>query len=156
MNRKNEGRSLQASLNIHVFSEIGRLKEENVLVLPLDIVNFDDHKAAVNHVLSQFKRVGTGNVLLYLTKINTRYFLCIIYSHFLKIDILVNNAGRSSKGSALKTAIDVDRQIYEVNVLGTISLTRHILPTMIKRKQGHIVVTSSLAGKIGKIDPFYF
>ena len=47
---------------------MGRLKEENVLVLPLDIANFDDHKAAVNHVLSQFKQVGTGNVLLYMTK----------------------------------------------------------------------------------------
>ena len=68
---------------------------------------------------------------------------------------MVNNAGRSSKGSALKTAIDDDRQIYEVNVLGTISLTRHVLPNMIKRKQGHIVVTSSLAGKIGKINPLY-
>ena len=69
---------------------------------------------------------------------------------------MVNNAGRSSKGSAVKTAIDVDRQIYEVNVLGTISLTRHVLSNMIKRKQGHIVVTSSLAGKIGKIDLLYF
>ena len=75
--------------------------------------------------------------------------LFVEFSYFLQIDILVNNAGRSSKGSALKTAIDVDRKIYEVNVLGTISLTRHVLPHMMKRKQGHIVVTSSLAGKIG-------
>ena len=63
---KNESRSQQmfkwwwrASVNIYIFSEIGRLKDENVLVLPLDIVNFDEHIAAVNHVLSQFKQVST-------------------------------------------------------------------------------------------------
>ena len=51
---------LTASVNIYIFSEIGRLKDENILVLPLDIVNFEEHIAAVNHVLSQFKQVGTS------------------------------------------------------------------------------------------------
>ena len=73
----------------------------------------------------------------------------------LQVDVLVNNAGRSSKGSALNTAIDVDRQIYEVNVLGTTSLTREVLPDMVRRKKGHIVVTSSLAGKSGKNSSFW-
>ena len=37
----------------------------------------------------------------------------------------------------------------ELNYFGTISLTKAVLPYMLKRKQGHIVVTSSVAGKTG-------
>ena len=55
----------------------------------------------------------------------------------------------TSQGSALNTALEVDRHIYEVNVLGTISLTHEVLPDMVRRRKGHIVVTSSLAGKGG-------
>ncbi len=72
-----------------------------------------------------------------------------MYFLLAQIDILVNNAGRSSKGWAIKTSLEVDKQIFEVNILGTISLTRQVLPHMTRRKKGHIVVTSSLAGKIG-------
>ena len=64
-----------ASVNIYTFSEIGRLKDENILVLPLDIVNFDEHIAAVNQVLSQFKQVGTCNVILKMTILRTRLHL---------------------------------------------------------------------------------
>ena len=37
----------------------------------------------------------------------------------------------------------------EVNFFGSIGLTKEILSHMINRKSGHIIVTSSVAGKIG-------
>ena len=68
--RRGHSRWFRASVNIPIFSEIGRLKDDNVLVLPLDIVNFDEQKEAVNRVLSQFKQVGTCNVILHTTILN--------------------------------------------------------------------------------------
>ena len=70
---------------------------------------------------------------------------------FLQIDILVNNGGRTQRGLILETTgISVNQAMFQLNVLGTISLTKAVLPHMVERNQGHIVVTSSIAGKVGK------
>nr|KAG5695186.1 hypothetical protein BaRGS_018308 [Batillaria attramentaria] len=39
--------------------------------------------------------------------------------------------------------------MLETNVLGVLSLTKCVLPHMMQRKAGHIVVMSSIAGKVG-------
>jgi len=45
--------------------------------------------------------------------------------------------------------MSVYRQILEVDVLGQIALTKSVLPLMLEQGSGHIVITSSVAGKIG-------
>ena len=74
------------------------------------------------------------------------------YSVFVsfQVDILVNNGARAQLGLISKTSLEVDRAILDLNTVGTISLTKAILPHMIERHEGQIVVVSSLAGKIGK------
>lgn len=69
-----------------------------------------------------------------------------VYGH---IDVLINNAGISSRGNAIETDIKVDRRIMEVNFFGPVMLTKSLLPHMIERKNGHIVVISSVQGKLG-------
>ena len=49
-----------------------------------------------------------------------------------------------------KTSLEVDRALLDLNVVGTISLTKAVLPHMIERHEGQIVVVSSVIGKIGK------
>ncbi|MBN8702373.1 MAG: SDR family oxidoreductase [Bacteroidetes bacterium] len=65
------------------------------------------------------------------------------------IDILINNAGISQRSFAVETSIEVDKKIMQVNYFGTVTLTKAILPHMIKNNSGHIVAISSIAGKIG-------
>lgn len=67
-----------------------------------------------------------------------------------QIDILVNNAGRGQRALWLDVDLRVDRELFEINVLGPVSLTQEVLPHMIQRKQGHVVVVSSVAGKLGE------
>jgi dehydrogenase/reductase SDR family protein 7B len=67
-----------------------------------------------------------------------------IFGH---IDILVNNGGISVRSSALDTSIDVDMRIMAVNYFGTVALTKAVLPSMIKRKEGRIICISSVQGK---------
>ena len=44
----------------------------------------------------------------------------------------------------------VDKDMWELNVLGTVSLTRNVLPHMMKRRQGHVAVISSTVGLVGQ------
>lgn len=70
-------------------------------------------------------------------------------STFGKIDILVNNGGISQRSLVKDTHILVDKRIMDVNYLGTVALTKAILPHFIENKNGHFVVTTSIVGKIG-------
>ncbi|CAO2586566.1 Dehydrogenase/reductase SDR family member 7 [Lemmus lemmus] len=63
-----------------------------------------------------------------------------------KIDILINNGGRAHCSFVVNTNLDVFKELLEVNYLGTVSLTNCVLPHMMKRKQGKIVVMNSIAG----------
>jgi short-subunit dehydrogenase len=65
------------------------------------------------------------------------------------VDVLVNNGGISQRGLAKETTLEVDRRVMEVDYFGTITLTKYLIPHFIKRKQGHFVTVSSIAGIVG-------
>ncbi|XP_058671853.1 dehydrogenase/reductase SDR family member 7B isoform X1 [Ammospiza nelsoni] len=64
------------------------------------------------------------------------------------VDILINNAGISFRGTIVDTGLQVDKKVMETNYFGPVALTKALLPSMIKRRQGHIVAISSVQGKI--------
>ena len=66
---------------------------------------------------------------------------------FGKVDILINNAGLSQRSLAKDTPFIEELKIIEVDLVGTIALTKAILPHLIQQK-GQIVVISSVMGKI--------
>lgn len=65
------------------------------------------------------------------------------------VDLLINNAGVSQRSLALDTSFDVYRRIMEIDFFAPVRLTQLVLPSMVKRKSGHIVIISSVAGKVG-------
>lgn len=71
-----------------------------------------------------------------------------ILDRFGLVDILINCAGISQRGRALETDVLVDRRLIELNYLGPVALTKLILPAMVDRGDGQIVVISSLMGKL--------
>uniref|UniRef100_A0ABK0LQU1 Dehydrogenase/reductase SDR family member 7-like n=1 Tax=Rattus norvegicus TaxID=10116 RepID=A0ABK0LQU1_RAT len=98
--------------------ENGNLKEKDILVLPLDLADTSSHDIATKTVLQEFGR----------------------------IDILVNNGGIVHASLFENTNLDVFKVLIEVNYFGTVSLTKCVLPHMMERKQGKIVVMNSLVG----------
>lgn len=62
---------------------------------------------------------------------------------------VVNNAGiLVNPGPVEWTPLSDYRRMFEVNVLGTVSVTKSVLP-LIRKAQGRIVNVASIAGKIG-------
>ncbi|XP_054993051.1 dehydrogenase/reductase SDR family member 7B isoform X1 [Sorex araneus] len=64
------------------------------------------------------------------------------------VDVLINNAGISYRGDIIDTSIDVDKKVMDTNYFGPVALTKALLPSMMTRRQGHIVAISSIQGKI--------
>jgi NADP-dependent 3-hydroxy acid dehydrogenase YdfG len=94
---------------------------DNLMVLPLDVTDFDSMPTAVDQICKKFGQV----------------------------DMLVNNAGISQRSLCVDTDMSVYRKLFEVDVLGQIALTKAVLPGMLKQGSGHVTITSSVAGKIG-------
>ena len=67
-----------------------------------------------------------------------------IFGH---IDYLFNNGGISQRSEAINTKLEVIRRVMEINFFGSVALTKAVLPSMIERQSGHIIVTSSVMGK---------
>ncbi|XP_073222868.1 uncharacterized protein [Cicer arietinum] len=64
------------------------------------------------------------------------------------IDYMIHNAAfERPKTSVLDVTEDGLKATFDVNVIGTITLTRLLTPFMLKRGKGHFVVMSSAAGK---------
>ena len=95
--------------------------EANVMVLPLDVVDYDAMPVARQAVLDNYSR----------------------------IDVLINNAGLGARDTVLKVSMDVYKTAMEVNLFSAIALTKEVLPVMIEQGAGRVVGVSSMAGKIG-------
>ncbi|ORZ02672.1 hypothetical protein BCR43DRAFT_465846 [Syncephalastrum racemosum] len=113
-----------ASQGCHVYASARRieamvgLEELGCTLLALDITNSASIQAAVEKVISE-----SG---------------CI--------DILVNNAGTPCFGALLDVDIQVARECVEVNVFGTLAVTRAVAKHMARRGSGKIINVGSCAG----------
>jgi len=97
------------------------LNDSNSFVLPIDLYKTNDIYKAVD-------------------KVKTKYST---------IDILICNAGIAQRSMVKDSLLEVDRQIMELNFFAVIALTKAVLPVMMEKKTGNIVVISSVMGKLG-------
>ncbi|NQT35728.1 SDR family NAD(P)-dependent oxidoreductase [bacterium] len=65
-----------------------------------------------------------------------------------RIDILINNAGLARGMDSLQDGNISDwNEMIDTNIKGLLSVTRTVLPGMIKRSSGHIINIGSIAGR---------
>jgi len=64
------------------------------------------------------------------------------------IDVLVNNAGYGHEGTLEESPLDELLRQFDVNVFGAVAMMKAVLPSMRKRRSGHIVNITSMAGFI--------
>ncbi|MBD3749931.1 MAG: SDR family oxidoreductase [Sphingobacteriales bacterium] len=66
-----------------------------------------------------------------------------------QIDILMNAGGISQRSQVIETDVKVEEKIMNTNFWGSVYLSKALLPKMIEKGGGHLVVISSLVGKFG-------
>jgi len=64
------------------------------------------------------------------------------------IDVLINNAGAGQTGPLSDVPMDRVRHLFEVNVFGTLAMTQAVLPKMVAKGKGRIIIVSSIAGVV--------
>jgi NAD(P)-dependent dehydrogenase (short-subunit alcohol dehydrogenase family) len=72
----------------------------------------------------------------------------VAQERFGSIDVLVNNAGYGHLGWFENSTDEQVRAQFEVNLFGSMNVTRAILPFMRDQKRGHVFTVSSVAGLI--------
>jgi short-subunit dehydrogenase len=97
------------------------LSENDILILPMDMLEFDKFPEKIKTVLE----------------------------HFGQIDFVVQNAGISQRSYVKDTKFQVYRDLFELDFFSIVAFTQALLPHFTERKSGHFVVISSIAGKIG-------
>jgi short-subunit dehydrogenase len=110
------------SRNAHKLREaVGVIDTERFLPLVTDLHNTDSIDDSIKHTIVAFGR----------------------------IDVLVNNAGYGMAGTVEEITEHDIREIFDVNVLATINVTRSVLPIMRAQGSGYIVNIGSVAGFVG-------
>ncbi|KAK1791299.1 hypothetical protein P4O66_013317, partial [Electrophorus voltai] len=99
-------------------SERSTLEEKDILVLPLDLLDRASHPAKARAVLQ----------------------------HFSNVDVLINNGGRSQRSLCVDTDMEVYQGLMDLNYLGTVSVTKQVLPHMTHHGSGIIATVSSISG----------
>lgn len=93
---------------------------ENVYVQPMDLSDSDSIRSGCAEVLANHQ-----------------------------IDVLFLNAGVAQRSLTRNTTYETAERIIQTDLLGQILQAKLVLPSMLKSKSGHFVVTASVAGKVG-------
>lgn len=101
--------------------EIAKKENLSINVIPLDVDKPESIKSAINHIMSEKKR----------------------------IDVLVNNAGYGVFGCLEDLTVDELKAQFDTNFFSVVRLIQEVAPIMRNQKTGTIVNISSVAGKIG-------
>ncbi|BFV61085.1 SDR family NAD(P)-dependent oxidoreductase [Kitasatospora sp. CMC57] len=69
-----------------------------------------------------------------------------------RVDVLIANAGIGWRGPFTRMPVDVLARMVEVNLTAPLRLSRLLLPGMLERGRGRIVLVGSIAGVVGVRD----
>ncbi|XP_072550125.1 dehydrogenase/reductase SDR family member 7C-B isoform X1 [Salminus brasiliensis] len=64
------------------------------------------------------------------------------------LDVLIINSSMKVKAPAQTLSLEMDKLVMDANYFGPITLAKGVLPSMITRRSGHILLVNSIQGKL--------
>ncbi|XP_062979197.1 D-beta-hydroxybutyrate dehydrogenase, mitochondrial-like [Elgaria multicarinata webbii] len=105
------------------YKDLDDLKSDRMRTMQLNVCNKEDVERAVDYVTASLKNPQAG------------------------VWGLVNNAGISTFGEVEFTSMDTYKEVAEVNLWGTVRMTKAFLP-LIRRAEGRVVNIASMMGRM--------
>jgi NAD(P)-dependent dehydrogenase (short-subunit alcohol dehydrogenase family) len=128
---------------------LGRALLEAALAAGDQVVATARDPEALQPVLEHFgERIRTAKLDV-TSEADAQAAISLAAKSFGGVDVLVNNAGYGDLGSVEDTGLESFRQQIEVNLMGTIIVTKAAIPLLRQQRRGHIVQLSSVGGRIG-------
>ncbi|HNY51557.1 MAG TPA: SDR family NAD(P)-dependent oxidoreductase [Smithella sp.] len=115
-----------------------------------NLVLADVNESGLQQVAEEIKDMG-GNVIIRKTDVSSeveiKALIQLAVEKFTHIDILVNNAGIGGGLDALENQTAEEwHRVYDINVMGPVYATKHIISHMKERRKGSIINIASIAG----------
>jgi 3-hydroxy acid dehydrogenase / malonic semialdehyde reductase len=105
----------------------------------------------LNEIAESLMKENDIKVLTYEVDVrsneNIKNFISNLPKEWKEIDILINNAGLARGFSKLHEGeVEHWEEMIDTNIKGLLYVTRHVLPSMVDKKTGHIINIGSTAG----------
>ncbi|MBB3656832.1 NADP-dependent 3-hydroxy acid dehydrogenase YdfG [Rhizobium sp. BK650] len=104
----------------------------------------------LEELVSRIEKAGGQGIALEMDVVNAASVEAAVSKlaqAFGGVDILFNNAGLMPLSDIEALKVDEWQRMVDVNIKGVLNTTAAVLPHMIGQKSGHIVNTSSIAGR---------
>lgn len=132
-------------------SGIGRALGRALDAVGCSVVLADIEKVALDDTVSEMRAQGSSAIAVHCDVRSRADMEALSHqarSRFGPVDIVCLNAGVSPSGSVLDTSVETWRWLIDVNLMGVVNGLTAFVPDLVRRRNGHVVITGSLAGLI--------
>jgi NAD(P)-dependent dehydrogenase (short-subunit alcohol dehydrogenase family) len=110
---------------------------KKIIVTDIDVDNANAVNTEINGIAYQLNVANETEV---------KNVVVDVLEKFGQIDLVVSNAGIGGEAGCLEVSNESWQNIWEINVLAHLYLSRAVFPSMVKRREGYFLITASAAG----------
>ena len=116
------------------------------------VINYISEKTDVNELKKEFDKYSVESLIIKADVSKVEEVENVVkktIEKFGRIDVLVNNAGITKDVLLMRMKEEDFDKVIEINLKGTILVTKAVIPYMMKKRNGRIINLSSVVGVTG-------
>ena len=133
---------------------LGRASAEKLAAEGVKVAIAARRKEHLEKAADEIRKATGGQVLAHVADVSRagdcEAFVKAVIDQWGDVDILFNNAGTSAGNSFEKVGDAAWQEDWDLKVMAAVRMTRLVLPSMKKRRDGRIVNITNMAGKAPK------
>tara|TARA_R110002049_G_scaffold309233_1_gene518967 strand:+ start:738 stop:1526 length:789 start_codon:yes stop_codon:yes gene_type:complete len=117
------------------------------------IVNGNSSQEKIDKAVAEYKSEGINAVGFKFNVTNEDEVIAAvakIEAEVGQIDILINNAGIIKRTPLIEMEVEDFKQVIDVDLVSPFIVSKHVVPSMIKRKAGKVINICSMMSELGR------